>query len=94
MRLGLVLAALSVAATAVLTLSWVGFSHYRETLWGEAARILKDGGRARVLDFLPRVVPAWDMNRLVGAAIVLAFTAAAFVVGMLQAGRYDHAVPE
>ena len=50
MRLGLVLAALSVAATAVLTLSWVGFSHYRETLWGEAARILKDGGRARVLD--------------------------------------------
>jgi hypothetical protein len=36
------------------------------------------------------------MNRLVGAAIVLAFTAAAaaFVVGVLQAGRYDHAVPE
>jgi hypothetical protein len=89
-----VLAAFSVAATAVLTLSWAGLSHYRETLWGEAARVLEDGGGARVLDFLPRVVPVWDMNRLVGAAIVLAFTAVAFVVGVLQAGRYDHAVPE
>jgi hypothetical protein len=89
-----VLAAFSVAATAVLTLSWAGLSHYRETLWGEAARVLEDGGGARVLDFLPRVVPVWDMNRLVGAAIVLAFTAAAFGVGVLQAGRYDHAVPE
>jgi hypothetical protein len=61
---------------------------------GRGHRILKDGGGARVLDFLPRVVPVWDMNRLVGAAIVLAFTAAAFMVGVLQSGRYDHAVPE
>jgi hypothetical protein len=89
-----VLAAISVAATFVLTLSWVGLSHYRETVWGEAVRVLRDGGAARVLDFLPAFVPTWGANRLIGAAIVLAFTAAAFALGVLGAGRYDRAVPE
>jgi hypothetical protein len=89
-----VLAAVSVAATFVLTLSWVGVSHYRQTLWGEAVRVLKDGGGARVLTFLPNFVPTWNTNRLIGAAIVLAFTTVAFAVGVLRAGRYDQTVPE
>jgi hypothetical protein len=89
-----VLAAVSVVATAVLTLSWTGFNHYRETLWGETVRILQQGGSARVLYSLPKYVPTWGANRLIGAAVILGFTAAAFVVGVLKAGRYDQPVPE
>jgi hypothetical protein len=89
-----VLAAVSIAATAVLTLSWIGFNHYRQTVWGEALRVLRDGGGARVLTFLPGFVPTWNTNKLIGAAIVLTLTAAAFVVGVLGAGRYDRPVPE
>jgi hypothetical protein len=89
-----VLAAISVVATAILTLSWVGFAHYRQTFWGETARILKEGGSAKIVYYLPKFVPTWGVNRMVGAAVILVFFAAAFVAGVLAAGRYDRTAPE
>ncbi len=79
------LAALSVVASTAIALSWQGLAHYRDTIWGETARVLTQQGSARLLQSLPRDLLTFDTNRLVGAALIGGVTVAALTIALLSA---------
>jgi hypothetical protein len=77
-----VLAAVSIVATTALTLTWANGPAYRETIWGEIARLAAQGGSSRLAGELSKNVLVWGPNRLAAAALVAACAAAAFLLAM------------
>ena len=76
------LAAISVAASSALMLTWQGMAHYRDTVWGEMARVLSQGGSARIMNALPRNVLTWGSTRFAGVAVTVIFTVGAFLIAV------------
>ena len=76
-----VLTGVSIVAGLTVSLSWAASatSHYRETVWGELVRLASQGTEARIYGDLAKniLVPAG-----VGAALVFACAAAAYVVSL------------
>jgi len=80
-----VLAIPSVIASTVMSLTWSTLTHYRETVWGEIARLGVDAGRSRLARNLDRNILLLHQNRIAGAALVSLFCAAAFVLALVAA---------
>jgi Glycosyltransferase family 87 len=78
--LATVLAGISILASLAVMLSWPEVAHYRDTVWGEIARVLTDRGSSRLAMSVPKIVLAWGVNRLVGAALVVLLAAAGCAV--------------
>ena len=83
------LAAISVAASSALMLTWQGVAHYRDTVWGEMARVFSEGGSARIMHALPRNVLTWGTTRFAGVAATAIFTVAAFVIAVGGLGKHE-----
>jgi hypothetical protein len=77
-----VLAVPSLIASAALTLSWQGIAHYRDTVWGEIARTVTQGGSARLMQWLPRDALTWGANRLAGVTVIALLTLAVCLVAL------------
>ena len=73
------LAAVSIAANTILTLSWAksGDLNYRYTIWGELVRSFHEGSSSRLARELAASPLVWLGVGRIGAAAVLAATAAA-----------------
>ncbi len=72
------LAALSIVAMTAIAFTWSPGPHYRETIWGELARVPSHLGTSRLADNLAKTPLAWVVpNRLVATPIIalLAITA-------------------
>jgi hypothetical protein len=78
----IVLAGVSIVATTAVMLTWPVPGRFRGTIWGEIGRVFVEGGSSRLAFQLSKTVLAWDLNRLIGAAIVCAIVAATFVVAV------------
>ena len=76
------LAAISVTASSALMLTWQGTAHYRDTVWGEMARVLTQGGSARIMQALPRNVLTWGTTRFAGVGVTVILTIGAFAVAI------------
>lgn len=78
------LTAASIVASTALAMSWttVGI-HYRETVWGEIARVLPQRGRAKLMRGLPRYALTWGADHLVSTALIGALSVAAFAIAVL-----------
>jgi len=79
------LAGVSVAATIVVMLTWARAldEPYRQTVWGELARLVVDGGDAQLVRHLARNVVSWAGVGRGGAAVLVGvLAAAAFVVAV------------
>jgi len=70
-----------------MSLTWSTLTHYRETVWGEIARLGVDAGRSRLARNLDRNILLLHENRIAGAALVSLFCAAAFVLALFAAKR-------
>src|SRR5581483_2367432 len=82
------LAAVSVVAMTAQTLTWasMGDTTYRQTIWGEVARLAAHGRAARLDDLLANNALVWlGPSRVYAAIAVSAVAAAAFVLA-LRAG--------
>lgn len=82
-----ILAGVSIVATTTLTLTWAGAANanYRQTVWGEIVRFLKDGTASRLYGELAKNALVWaGPNRLVAAALVCACAAAAFLIAVAR----------
>ncbi len=86
-RLTAALAGVSILASTAVALSWPGVAHYRDTVWGEIARVVTERGSSRLAMSLPRIVLGWGANRLVGAAIVVVLAAVTFCLALRSSRR-------
>jgi hypothetical protein len=77
-----VLAAISVVANTALLLTWASASSYRQTVWGEIARVPTERGSSRLAFELSRNVLVWGQNRIVAAVLVCGFAAATFLIAL------------
>ena len=85
-----ILAGVSIVATTTLTLTWAGSANanYRDTVWGELVRFLKDGTGSRLYAELAKNALVWaGPNRLVAAAAVCSCAAAAFLIAVAGPAR-------
>ena len=76
------LAAVSVVATTAVLVTWAGTlgQSYRDTVWGEIVRAVRDRGSSRLVSELSKNLIVWaGPNRIVAAALVAALAAAVFV---------------
>jgi hypothetical protein len=82
-----ILAGVSIVATTTLTLTWAGSANanYRDTVWGELVRFLKDGTGSRLYGELAKNAIVWaGPNRLVAAAVVSSCAAVAFLIAVAR----------
>lgn len=79
----IVLAALSVVATTAVMLTWFDSVPYRQTIWGEIARIVPQHGAARLANEITKNILVWGPNRILAAAVVVLVAIAAFVISLL-----------
>ncbi len=84
-RLTVLLAAVSIVASTATALTWERIEHYRETVWGELARVFADRGSSRFMSNLAGFALDASINHIVVAALVFLVGAAAFVVALLPA---------
>jgi hypothetical protein len=88
-RLTAVLAGLSIVGMTTLLLTWSNLDttqHYRQSVWGELARLPADRGSARLVEELTKnAIVTWRITRLHAAAIVGVLAAAAFVLALRDA---------
>jgi hypothetical protein len=87
-----VLAAVSIVATLVLTLTWAqsGYqgNHYRNTVWGELARALWHPHGSRIAEDLAKNVVDWaGVKPSYAALLVVLCAAAAFAVSLRRQRR-------
>ena len=85
-----VLATVSIVATTAVTLTWAQMADlaYRQTIWGEVARVLTHGTSARLMNVLAMNAVVWlGPNRIAAAAGVCLVAAAAFVLAFAQTVR-------
>jgi hypothetical protein len=84
------LAVPSLLATTTLTLTWAGTGdlHYRDTVWGEMVRALRERGSSRLEHELAKNVLVWaGPNRNVAAAMVWVAALAALAIGVRRTVR-------
>ncbi len=81
-RVTTILAGLSVLATTAVTLTWTVSGPYRQSIWGELARVVVDGSSSRLARALPKDILTWDAGTEAGAVVVLVLAATAFLVAM------------
>jgi hydrogenase-4 membrane subunit HyfE len=84
------LAAVSIVAMTTLTLTWAETLdfNYRQTVWGELVRFLKERGSSRLVSILTKNAIVWaGPNRLVAAAVVCACAVGAFVLALRTTAR-------
>jgi hypothetical protein len=90
-RVTAILAAVSIVAITSLTLTWAGSANplnYRNTVWGEIARFLREGSSSRLSLELTKNVIVWaGPDRTYSAAIVSICAAAAFLVSVARPRR-------
>ena len=86
-RLTALLAAVSIVASTATALTWERIEHYRETVWGELARVVSDRGSSRFMSNLAGFALDANVNHIAVAALVFLLGAAAFVVALLPARR-------
>jgi hypothetical protein len=90
-RVTAILAAVSIVAITSLTLTWAGSANplnYRNTVWGEIARFLREGSSSRLSLELTKNVIVWaGPDRTYSAAIVSICAAAAFLVAVARPRR-------
>jgi hypothetical protein len=82
------LAAVSIAAMTTLTLTWsnLGDAHYRQTVWGELARLPGERGSSRLVEELTKnAIVTWRITRLHAAALVSVLAFAALFVAVRDA---------
>jgi hypothetical protein len=90
-----VLAALSVLAMTAITLTWAFGNHYRQTIWGEIARVPFQLGSSRLADNLTRTPLAWVVpNRIAAAPIVGLLALAAVAVALTDGWRARNRAPD
>jgi hypothetical protein len=77
-----VLAGVSILATTAVMLTWADGTNYRQTIWGEIARVVTQGGSSRLAHEITKNLLAWGPNRIVGAVLVSAVAATAFLVAI------------
>jgi hypothetical protein len=87
-RITAILAGVSIVAMTSLTLTWAGSANnlnYRNTIWGEIARFLREGSSSRLSYELAKNVIVWaGPDRTYSAAIVSTCAAAAFLVAVAR----------
>ena len=87
-RVVLALAALSVVATTAVMLTWTQDANYRETIWGEIARVPVSLGRSRLAENLVRnAAHTAGLNNGTAAVLVLVLGLSALAVAAASSGR-------
>jgi hypothetical protein len=82
------LAAVSVVAMTTLTVTWANTEdfHYRQTVWGELVRLVRERGSSRLVELLTQnVVVTGRITRLHAAAMVALCAAAALTLAVRDA---------
>jgi hypothetical protein len=83
-----ILAGVSIIATTTLTLTWAATEglNYRQTIWGEIVRFLKNGAQSRLYTELSKnAIVFLGSNRLIAAAVVCACAMGAFALTLRRA---------
>ncbi|HEX4526161.1 MAG TPA: hypothetical protein VH108_05410 [Gaiellaceae bacterium] len=85
-----VLALSSLIASTTLTLTWAfeGYGGYRQTVWGELARLVDASGSHLSRDLSSNLVTITGVGRPGGAMLVAGCTLAAFAVALASLGRF------
>jgi hypothetical protein len=79
------LAVISIVATTTLTLTWAGSMElsYRQSVWGEIVRFVRERASSRLYSELTKNVLVWaGPNRLVAAALVCVIALASFAIAL------------
>jgi hypothetical protein len=82
-----ILAAISIVAMTALTITWAQTANlnYRQTIWGEIVRLLKQRQSSRLFQELAKNAIVWaGPNRMYAAGVVCLCAASAFVVSALR----------
>jgi hypothetical protein len=85
-----VLALSSLIASTTLTLTWAfeGYGGYRQTVWGELARLVDASGSHLSRDLSSNLATFSGVGRPGGAMLVAGCTLAAFAVALASLGRF------
>jgi hypothetical protein len=84
------LAAISIVAMTTLTLTWAETlsTNYRQTVWGEIPRFLKERASSRLYTEIAKNAIVWaGPNRLVAAAVVCACAVGALALALRTTAR-------
>jgi hypothetical protein len=93
-RLTALLAAASVVAMSAVTYTWQRNPYYRETIWGEIARVPSQLGSSWLADNLVRTPLAWLVpNRLAATPVVALMALAALAVALNDCWRARKQLP-
>ena len=79
------LAAASIVAMTSVLVTWSNLEnrHYRDTVWGELVRLLRERGSSRFVDMLTKnVIVTGPITRIYAAALLMLLAAVAFVVAL------------
>ncbi len=76
------LSAISLVGSVAMALTWQNIASYRETVWGEIARVVTERGRSRLMTHLGGFALDQSINHIVFAAAVCLLAAAAFAASL------------